>query len=75
MNGKESLPKKPKQKIITKYRTNAETAQKYLELGQSQERERILTQWEYEMSKCSCDDPMAHMERRIKAELQERKEK
>lgn len=42
MNGKESLPKKPKQKIITKFRTNADTAQKYLELGQRKERERIV---------------------------------
>jgi hypothetical protein len=41
MNGKESLPKKPKQKVITKFRTNADTAKKYLELGKEQEQERI----------------------------------
>jgi hypothetical protein len=42
MNGKESLPKKPRLKVITKFRTNAATAQKYLELGERKEQERII---------------------------------
>jgi hypothetical protein len=37
--------------------------------GVTSERERILGQWQYEMTKCKCDDAMGHMERRIKAEL------
>jgi hypothetical protein len=45
------------------------------EAGVMAERERILTQWQYEMTRCNCEDAMAHMERRIKAELPARKEK
>lgn len=44
-----------------------------IEEGQKIERERILTQWKYEMNECKCEDPMGHMERRIKAELGEQK--
>jgi len=41
----------------------------WFQAGVSGERERILTQWQYEMNECKCEDAMGHMERRIKAEL------
>ena len=40
-----------------------------IDQGVSLERERILTQWQYEMFECECEQPFVHMERRIKAEL------
>lgn len=63
--------------MVTNYEREAaeDLIEEGIEAGIKVERERILEQWQYEMSKCSCDDAMAHMERRIKAELLEREEK
>jgi hypothetical protein len=45
------------------------TSMDCIERGKVIERERILTQWQYEMNECKCDDAMGHMERRIKGEI------
>jgi hypothetical protein len=44
------------------------TSMDCIERGKVIEQERILTQWQYEMNECKCEDAMGHMERRIKGE-------